>query len=126
MMAALQTWTPHIAPRDSRYWLSRRTRPIGPKDRSYEGRGRTALVTGASSGIGLAWCELLAAKGFDVVPVARRAERLEALKRRLEAEWSVSVSPLVADLSDEVPPEKWTGVMRLVWPHPVIARKRWG
>lgn len=100
MDATSQRWTPHIVPQVSRYWLSRRTRPIGPRDRSCEGRGRVALVTGASAGIGLAWCELLAAKGFDIVPVARRSDRLAALKQCLEAGWSVSVSPLVADLSE--------------------------
>lgn len=58
------------------------------------------MVTGASSGIGLAWCELLAAKGFGVVPVARRADRLDSLKEYLEAGWSVPVAPLAADLSE--------------------------
>jgi short-subunit dehydrogenase len=105
MVAASQSWTPHIVPRVSRYWLSRRTRPIGPPDRSCEGHGRVALVTGASARIGLAWCELLAAKGFDIVPVARRSERLAALKQHLETKWSVSVSPLVADLSQPGEPE---------------------
>lgn len=100
MALELQTWKPHIVPEESRYWLSRRTPPIGARDRSSEGFGRTALVTGASSGIGLAWCELLAAKGFSIVPIARRSERLESVKKYLETEWSVSVSPLVADLSE--------------------------
>lgn len=100
MTVSLRTWKPYIVPNESRFWLSRRTRPIGPKDRSSEGVGRTALVTGASSGIGLAWCELLAAKGFGVVPVARRTDRLEMLKEYLETEWSVPVSPLTADLSE--------------------------
>lgn len=54
----------------------------------------------ASAGIGLAWCELLATKGFDIIPVARRSDRLTAPKERLEADWAVSVSPLVVDLSD--------------------------
>jgi short-subunit dehydrogenase len=56
-------------------------------------------VTGASSGIGLALCTLLAAKGFDVVPVARRDERLRAIAEELSARWDVSVEPIVSDLS---------------------------
>lgn len=104
MTVDFASWSPHITPHKSRYWLSRRTRPIGVSDRSSEGLGRTALVTGASSGIGLAWCELLAAKGFDIIPIARRAGRLDAVKRYLEASWAVTVAPLVADLTDATAP----------------------
>jgi short-subunit dehydrogenase len=60
-----------------------------------------ALVTGASSGIGRAYAERLAADGHDLVVVARRADRLEELKHRLESEHGVSIQPLVADLSTE-------------------------
>jgi len=67
-----------------------------------EGSGRPlALVTGASSGIGRAYAERLAADGYDLVVVARRGDRLEELKRRLEAAHEVSVQPLVTDLSTE-------------------------
>jgi short-subunit dehydrogenase len=60
-----------------------------------------ALVTGASSGIGWAYAERLAAEGFDLVVVARRAERLEELKNQLESTHGVTVQPLVADLASE-------------------------
>src|SRR5437588_7251543 len=60
-----------------------------------------ALVTGASSGIGWAYAERLAAEGYDLIVVARRAERLEELKQKLESAHSVAVQPLVADLSTE-------------------------
>jgi short-subunit dehydrogenase len=60
-----------------------------------------ALVTGASSGIGEAFAERLAADGFDLVVVARRRERLETLKERLEAAYGVQVRPLAADLSTD-------------------------
>lgn len=72
---------------------------IGGRDRSEEGAGRTALVTGASSGIGRTLAELLAAKGFAVVAVARRAERLTALAEALEQRWGADVRPIVADLA---------------------------
>jgi short-subunit dehydrogenase len=67
-----------------------------------EGSGRSlALVTGASSGIGRAYAERLAADGYDLVVVARRGDRLEELKRRLQAAHGVSVQALVADLSTD-------------------------
>lgn len=46
--------------------------------------GRTALVTGASSGLGWRFAEVLAANGANVVLAARRVERLEELKARIE------------------------------------------
>lgn len=63
-------------------------------------RDRTVLITGASSGLGREMARQLALKhGAHVIPVARRADRLDELKREIEAEASVSVSPIVADLS---------------------------
>lgn len=55
---------------------------------------RTALVTGASSGIGEAMVEILAAAGVATVVVARRAERLQMLAERLDG-----VEVLAADLT---------------------------
>ena len=46
--------------------------------------GRVALVTGASSGLGLRFAEVLAENGSAVVLVARRRDRLEAVKARIE------------------------------------------
>lgn len=59
-----------------------------------------ALVTGASSGIGMAFAERLARDGYDLIVVARRRERLEALAERLHTSEGVAVDPLVANLTD--------------------------
>ena len=59
-----------------------------------------ALVTGASSGIGESYAKILAAAGFDLLLVARRLSRLEALADSLESEHGISVTTLEADLAD--------------------------
>jgi|OM-RGC.v1.010170070 hypothetical protein len=59
-----------------------------------------ALVTGASSGIGKVFAEELAKRGYDLVLVARRKERLEKLAHDLSSIYGVAVEPFVADLTD--------------------------
>jgi hypothetical protein len=59
-----------------------------------------ALVTGSSSGIGAAFAKALAARGYGLIVVARRRERLETLAESLRRERGIAVEVLVADLSD--------------------------
>lgn len=60
----------------------------------------TALITGASSGIGAIYADRLARRGYDLILVARRREQLDALATRLADETGRSVEVIAADLKD--------------------------
>ncbi|MEM1001108.1 MAG: SDR family oxidoreductase [Bacteroidota bacterium] len=60
----------------------------------------TALITGASSGIGRELALIHAEKGGDMVIVARRSDKLESLKIEIEEKYSVLVTTLSKDLSE--------------------------
>jgi short-subunit dehydrogenase len=64
-----------------------------------EGFGRTALITGASSGIGLELSRLFAAAHYNLVVVNRSVEKLKALVTQLESEHEVRVQACPMDLS---------------------------
>lgn len=60
----------------------------------------TAIVTGASSGIGKVYAERLANRGYDLVLVARRADRLRDIAEDLTSRYGIRAESFVADLSE--------------------------
>jgi len=66
----------------------------------------TVLITGASAGLGRTLTQLFAADGSDLVLVARRGERLEALANELHRRFGIAAYPVAADLEDPGAPER--------------------
>ncbi|MFZ6648833.1 SDR family NAD(P)-dependent oxidoreductase [Undibacterium sp. TJN25] len=61
----------------------------------------TALITGASAGIGAVYADRLAKRGYDLILVARNAERLQTLASRLISENGKAVHTVAVDLNDK-------------------------
>jgi short-subunit dehydrogenase len=80
----------------------------GSQSNGSSAAGRTALITGASSGLGQVFARRLAARGYNLLLTARRQERLDELRDELQAEYPITAEVFVADLAK--PPD----VQRLV------------
>jgi short-subunit dehydrogenase len=69
-------------------------------------RGKTALITGASSGLGVEFANQLAARGANLILVARRKDRLQAVADAVVLMHKVQVTVMVADLAEVGAAEK--------------------
>ena len=62
---------------------------------------KTAVITGASGGLGLSFVNFFAKDGYDVVLVARNGNRLEEIKKDIERKYNVKATVVAVDLCSE-------------------------
>lgn len=62
--------------------------------------GQVAIVTGCSTGLGVQMARALASQGCNIVPIARRLEKLQEVAAMLEKEFGVETLPLRCDITD--------------------------
>jgi len=67
--------------------------------------GKTALITGASAGLGADFAQLFAADGHDVILVARRKDKLDALAAKLAEKHGIEAHVIASDLSEAAAPQ---------------------
>lgn len=63
-------------------------------------QGQVAIVTGCSGGLGVQMAKALANQGCNIVPIARRMEKLEEVAAELRADYGVDVLPIRCDITD--------------------------
>lgn len=70
-------------------------------DRNYfDFKGRVALITGCSTGLGVQMAKALASQGCTIIPIARRMEKLQEVAAALTEEFGVEAYPIRCDITD--------------------------
>ena len=62
--------------------------------------GKVALVTGCSTGLGVQMARALASQGCNIVPIARREEKIKEVAAMLEADFGIEACPIRCDVTD--------------------------
>ncbi len=90
--------------------------------------GPTALIAGASEGLGAAWAHALAAQGFNLILIARRPEPLTEITRELIQKFGIEVLPLAIDLSAQNATHRQIAAVNMTYsagPPPAFSAKEW-